>query len=115
VSSGQGGENQLINGNYVSIPEKTMRSKAWRAMPPSTRVVYQTMLLRYRRTGKGANGQVTWLQTELAEEAGISVRTVKRSLTELRAYGWIEVVEVGCKWTRGTTYQVSSRYANGRT
>lgn len=107
-------QSQPITGNFVAIPERTLRSKEWRSMSPSVRVTYQTMMLKYIRKGQQANGEVTWSQPELAKEAGVSVRTVKTSLAELRAKDWIEIKQIGCRWTPGTTYRMLPLYANGK-
>lgn len=101
---------QLIKGNYVAIPEKTLKSKEWRNLQASTRCVYQIMFLRYRRIGEDANGRVTWLHAELVKQAGFSLRTIRTCLAELRDGGWIEIV---CHGTSGTTYNMNSLYANG--
>lgn len=106
---------QLIKGNYVALPEKTILSKAWKELQPSTRCVYTTMLLDYYRTGKNASDEVTWSQADLAEATGLSLRTVKRGTTELRSKEWIEIVSIGCRWSKGTTYKVNALYANGET
>lgn len=108
-------QDHRIKGPFVAIPEKTMDSKAWKKMSGNTRAVYQTMLRKYKRTGKGANGQVTWSQPELADESGLSLRTVKRSIKELKSKKWIEVVSIGCRWARGTTYYMKPKYADGGT
>lgn len=106
---------QPIQGWFVGIPEKTLLSKQWRALQATTRCVYTAMLLRYKRKGKEANGQVTWAQTELADITGLSVRTVKRGTQELRSKDWITIWEAGGRWAKGTTYDVNPVYANGET
>ena len=103
----------LVNGYYVAIPEKTLESKAWKLLTPSTRCVYTTMLLRYKRTGSESNGRVKWKQPKLAEESGLSLKTVNTCLQELKDKGWIEVWEPGGRWLDGTTYEVNPIYADG--
>lgn len=105
---------QLISGNFVALPEKTLKSKAWKGLGASTRCVYTTMLRRYKRTGKQANGRVTWSQVELEEQTGVSLRTVNRSLDELIEKDWLTIWEPGGRWAKGTTYVVNPLYANGK-
>jgi len=103
----------LINGYYVGLPENTLESKAWRTLTPSTRCVYTAMLLRYKRTGKEANGKVKWKQPELANKTGLSLKTVGTCLQELKDKEWITVWEPGGRWLDGTTYDVNPVYADG--
>jgi hypothetical protein len=40
---------QKLIGKWVTIPESTLKSKEWKALTASTRCVYITMLLKYKR------------------------------------------------------------------
>lgn len=104
--------NQNIKGYFVAIPETTLKSKEWLALTASTRCVYITMLLKYKR--KGGDGRVTWRQDELAKKSGLSLNTVKRSLKDLKAGRWITVYEPGGRWLDGTTYNMNPLYADGK-
>lgn len=106
---------QLINGNFIAIPEKTLLCKEWKNLSVSTKCVYWTMLLRYKRKGKSAEGLVTWLQSELVQYTGLSLRTVKTAIKDLKMRGWIKTWEPGGRWSRATTYKMNSLYANGYT
>lgn len=105
--------NHLIKGYYVAIPETTLQSRQWRKLKAYSRVVYQTMALRYIRTGTNATGMVTWTQEELVEGSGLPLRTVQRGTKELKADGFVVVYEPGGRWQRGTTYQMVSKYIDG--
>lgn len=105
--------NQNINGYFVGLPETMLESKQWRALTPSTRCVYIAMLLKYRRTGKEANGRVKWKQPELAKKTGLSLKTVNSCLQELIENEWIAVWEPGGRWLDGTVYDVDPKWANG--
>lgn len=105
---------QPIYGFFVAIPEKTLQSKQWRALKATTRCVYTTMLLRYRRAGVTAGDLVTWAQTELVETTGFSLSTVIRGLDELKDKEWLWIWEPGGRWAKGTTYRVNPLYANGK-
>lgn len=103
----------LIKGYYVAIPETTLLSKQWRNFTPSTQAVYWTMLLKYMRTGKNANGRVKWKQDELAAATGLSRRTIVTCLQELINKGWTSVWEPGGRWLDGTTYKMNPLWADG--
>lgn len=102
-----------INGYYVAIPESTLQSNKWRMLKAYSRVVYQTMGLRYIRTGVNATGTVTWTQEELVEESGLPLCTVQRGTKELKKQGYVVVYEPGGRWQRGTTYLMVSKYMDG--
>jgi len=104
----------LIVGKYVSIPEKTLRSKDWRDLKAYSRAVYTTMGLRYMRTGKSADGRVTWTQPELVEQSGLPLRTVQRGVQELRRKEFVSVWEPGGRWQQGTTYEMNPKYMDGK-
>lgn len=105
---------QKLIGNFVALPESTLDSKQWKQFTSSTRAVYTTMLRRYKRKGEGANGRVKWRQDDLAEAAGVSTKTVKRSLSDLKDEGWISVYEPGGRWLDGTEYEMNPKWANGK-
>lgn len=104
--------NHLVNGYYVALPEKTIDSKEWRSLTPSTRCVYTTMMLKYKRKGDNANGRVKWKQSELAIKVGLSLKTVNTCLQNLKDSKWISVYEPGGRWLDGTTYEMASIYAD---
>jgi len=104
----------LIKGYYVAIPETTLQSDQWRAFAPSTQSVYWAMLLKYKRTGKDANGRVKWKQQELALAVGLARKTIIICLQELKDKGWIEVWAPGGRWLDGTTYKMNPLYADGQ-
>lgn len=55
-----------------------------------------------------------WKQPELAEEAGLSLKTVNTCLQDLIDVGWISVWELGGRWLDGTTYEMDPLYADGK-
>jgi len=105
---------QMINGNFIAIPEETLLSKQWKSLQPTTRCLYFTILKKYYRKGDRANGMVTWTYDELATEGGLSVRTVRRGMQELKQKEWLTIWELGGRWGRGTTYTVNPLHANGK-
>lgn len=105
---------QPIKGKFVALPESTLKSKAWKQLNTSTRCVYITMLRRYYRKGKRANGCVTWSQVELEKKSGMSLRTVNRCVDKLIEEDWLTIWEPGGRWAKGTTYKVNPVYADGR-
>lgn len=105
---------QNIIGYFVATPETTLESAEWGNLTPSTRCVYLAMMLRYKRTGREANGRVKWKQPELAEKAKLSLKTVNTCLQELVENGWITIWEPGGRWLDGTIYEMASEWANGK-
>ncbi len=105
---------QKLIGNFVALPESTLDSVQWKAFTAATCRVYTTMLRKYMRTGKDANGRVKWRQDELAKAAGLSLKTIKRSLSDLKDEGWISTWEPGGRWLDGTEYTVAPKWANGK-
>ena len=102
----------LITGNYVAIPEDTILSTEWTKLTPTTRCVYTTMMAKYRRKGRGADGCVTWSQVELVEATGISLRTINTCIDCLLEKDWMGVYEAGGRWAKGTTYIMNPWYAD---
>ena len=105
----------LIKGYYVALPDTTLQSKEWIGLTPSTRCVYHAMMTKYKRTGKDANGRVTWAQIELAGATGLSRRTVGTCVDNLLDREWIWIDEPGGRWAKGTTYEMNPKYADGQT
>ena len=102
----------LIKGYYVAIPQTTLESKEWKALTPSTRCVYHSMMTKYIRTGMDADGRVMWAQIELAEATGLSLRTIGTCLDELLDKEWMWIDEPGGRWAKGTTYEMNPIYAD---
>lgn len=106
--------NQKLIGNFVALPESTLDSEQWKCFTASTRCVYTIMLRKYWHSGPKANGRVKWRQDELSQAAGVSLKTIKRSLNDLRDKDWITVWEPGGRWLDGTTYTMNPKWANGK-
>jgi len=104
---------QPLGKDFVGIPTNTLKSRQWKGLQPSTRCLYLAMLTKYYRRGRAATGRVTWTYDELVRAAGLSRRTVRRGMQELKQKEWVEVWEPGGRWKRDTTYAVNSLYANG--
>lgn len=99
---------QSLGNDFVGIPTKTLKSKQWKGLQPTTRCLYTTMLIRYYR------GRVTWTYDELAKTGGLSKRTVRRAMQELKQKEWVSVWEPGGRWKRDTTYTIDPAFANGK-
>ena len=105
---------QKVIGDFVMLPESTLLSKQWKNFTPSTRIVFATMMLRYKRKGDDANGHVRWKQQELSDMAGLTRRTVINCIQDLVNAKWIHVEELGNKWGEGTEYYIEPEWANGK-
>src|SRR5215472_15234584 len=78
----------------------TMASPAWKAMSPYARVVYYTLKSRYGHKIRN-NGRIYLSARDGAEETGFDMKTVARSLRELRHYGFIVITERHCLGVEG--------------
>ena len=105
---------QKLIGKFVALPESTLDSEQWKAFTASTCRVYIAMLRKYKCAGPDANGRVLWRQDELVKASGLSLKTIKRSLSDLKAEGWISTWEPGGRWVEGTTYELAPAWANGK-
>jgi len=106
---------QPLGRDFVGIPVKTLKSGEWKALQASTRCVYIAMLTRYYRSGDRASDKVKWTYDEVAFTTGLSRRTVRRAIQELRLDKWMTVWEPGSRWKQSTTYVVNPAYANDET
>ena len=107
-------QEQKLIGDFVALPESTLDSQQWKAFTASTCRVYTTMLRKYTRWGRNANGRVQWRQDELAKEAGFTRQTVITCIGDLIEAKWISVWEPGGRWIEGTTYEMAPEVANGK-
>jgi len=106
---------QPLGKDFVGVPCTTLRSKEWKGLQPTTRCLYITMLIKYRRKGTMSTGKVTWTYDELAKAGGLSRRTVRRAMQELKQKDWVTIWEPGGRWKRDTTYGMNPLFANGGT
>jgi hypothetical protein len=84
-----------IEGPFVPMLVDTMASPAWKAMSPYARVVYYTLKSRYGHKIRN-NGRIYLSARDGAEETGFDMKTVARSLRELRHYGFIVEMQTYC-------------------
>src|SRR5215471_15427313 len=84
-----------IEGPFVPMLVDTMASPAWKAMSPYARVVYYTLKSHYGHKIRN-NGRIYLSARDGAEETGFDMKTVARSLRELRHYGFIVITERHC-------------------
>jgi hypothetical protein len=89
-----------IEGPFVPMLVDTMASPAWKAMSPYARVVYYTLKSRYGHKIRN-NGRIYLSARDGAEETGFDMKTVARSLRELRHYGFIVITERHCLGVEG--------------
>jgi len=102
----------LINGEFVAIPLKTLKSKKWRDLKGYSRAIFMTMATKYRRTGPDADGMVDWSQVDLIAESGVPSSTLKRGMKELKQKGFVVVWIPGGRWHSETTYDLTE-YMDG--
>ncbi len=100
-----------INGDFVAIPLKTLKSRNWRDLKGYSQSVYTTMATRYRR--KGGSGRVKWSHQDLVKESGKPSSTVKRGVKQLKEKGFISVWMPGGRWHSETEYEMVSKWIDG--
>jgi hypothetical protein len=89
-----------IEGPFIPILISTRKSAAWRALSPYAREVYHSLRSRYSLHAKN-NGRIYLSTRDGAEETGFDVKTVARSLRELKHYGFTVMTEAGCLGVEG--------------
>src|SRR5215469_3557695 len=89
-----------IEGPFIPILIGTRKSPAWRALSPYAREVYHSLRSRYSLDARN-NGRIYVSTRDGAEETGFDVKTVARSLRELKHYGFIVMTEAGCLGVEG--------------
>jgi hypothetical protein len=88
-------EKGRIGGPFVPLLKEMMSCKAWKAMEPSTRLLYIALKGRYGIEAKN-NGRL-YLSVRIAEEEiGINKNTAARGFRELEHYGFIVMTEGSC-------------------
>src|SRR5215469_14072574 len=92
IEMGRHKDKGRIEGPFVPMLVDTMASPAWKAMSPYARVVYYTLKSRYGHKIRN-NGRIYLSAGDGAEETGFDMKTVARSLRELRHYGFIVITE----------------------
>jgi len=105
--------NHLVNGEFVAIPLQTLECREWNELKGFSRAIYMTMAIKYRRTGKEANGHVKWSHKELVSKSGIPSTTLKRRIKELKAKGFVAVWMPGGRWYSETEYIMVPQYIDG--
>jgi len=89
-----------IEGPFIPMLISTRKSPAWRALSPYAREVYHSLRSRYSLDARN-NGRIYVSTRDGAEETGFDVKTVARSLRELKHYGFIVMTEAGCLGVEG--------------
>jgi hypothetical protein len=79
---------------------QTTNCPAWRAMSPYAREVYRVLKSRYGPSIRN-NGRIYLSARDGAEETGFDIKTVARSLRELRHYGFTVMTSAGCLGVEG--------------
>ena len=98
----------------VNIPIKTLLSKEWKSLKASTRCIYLIMLWRYGERKNKRESRFAMAQTDIVQNTGFSIRTVKDCIAELREKGWIEVLDYNESLLyQGYTYRLNPKYADG--
>lgn len=105
--------NYSLDGTFVGVPVATICSEEWRLLKSYSRVVYITMLLKYWRDF--GDKTVKWKQVEIAEESGLSLRTVQRGLRQLKDAGFIDIEKPGGRWSACATYCIAPEFADWNT
>jgi DeoR-like helix-turn-helix domain len=83
-----------IGGPFVPLLKETLACPAWKALGPSSRLVYVALKGRYGIEIKN-NGRV-YLSVRMAmEETGLSFNTIRRGFLELQHYGFIVMTRGG--------------------
>jgi hypothetical protein len=77
-----------IEGAFVPLLKDTLACAAWRAMEPTSRLLYIALRARYSFDQRN-NGRIYLPTRTAAEEVGVSINTVMRGFRELEHHGFI--------------------------
>lgn len=106
-------KNSKINGGFVLKPKNTIRSKQYKELKSSSKVVYEALLTEFIRDKKvNPDNKVKMAQSQIEELTALSHATIWRSIKELKAKGFINVEEdeQGGLERNYTTYRLSGRF-----
>jgi hypothetical protein len=88
------GKSKAIKGLFVPLLKDTLEADAWRAMEPSSRLIYIALKARYGFELRN-NGRIYLSVRMAAKEVGVSINTAARGFHELQHYGFIVMTEPG--------------------
>ena len=71
------GKSKAIKGLFVPLLKDTLESDAWRAMEPSSRLIYVALKARYGFELRN-NGRIYLSVRMAAKEVGVSINTAAR-------------------------------------
>jgi hypothetical protein len=84
-----------IGGPFVPLLKETLNCAAWKAMEPSSRLLYIALKGRYGIDAKN-NGKLYMSVRIAMEEIGLAFNTICRGFQELQHYGFAVMTEGGC-------------------
>jgi len=84
-----------IGGPFVPVLKEMLGCAAWKALEPSSRLLYIALKGRYGIEAKN-NGKLYMSVRIAAEEIGINKDTAGRGFQELQHYGFAVMTEGGC-------------------
>lgn len=101
---------ELNTMNYVAIPISTLLSEEWKVLQATSRCVFLAMISRYQED----SARVAWSSEDLALASGVSLRTIRRCIWDLRTDGFISILNQGGRWRSETEYELNLEhfYAN---
>lgn len=91
---------ERIGAPFIPLLVDTMKSKAWLAMSPYSRILYIALKARYGLDLKN-NGRIYLSARMAADETGLNKSTIARGFHELVHYGFIVMTSPGCLGVEG--------------
>ncbi len=85
---------------FVPLLKETLASDAWRAMEPTSRLLYVALKARYSIDLRN-NGRIYLPVRTAAREIALSVNTVMRGFREIEHYGFGVKTSEGCLGVEG--------------
>lgn len=100
-----------IDGGFIVVPKNTLRSSEYKALKPTAKVVFQTMLIGFiRDKKKNPKNKVRMSINEISELSGISRTTVWRSVSALEDAGFLTTSNQGGLENNSSEYELEGRY-----
>lgn len=102
-----------IDGGFVIIPKRTLRSTQWRDLKQCGKTVFVAMLTEFKRDKKtNPDNEVQITQTQIRAITGLSKQPVTDGIKALKSGGFIEVdpEDQGGLERNYTTYKLKSRF-----
>jgi len=100
-----------IDGGFIVVPKRTLCCDEYRALKPTSKVVFHTLLTGFiRDKKKNPNNKVRMSIKQITEISGIGRTTVWRSIAALEAADFLKTSKQGGLENNASEYEMNGRF-----